>query len=112
MDKIETALASIEDNAAAIRALNRALKRRPTIDCIFGIQNSNAVSFGVVQSDGNAFVLLMVPYTSQRREIRFCGETVIASALPLMFRLPKGKGELLLRANVSPSAVLVFNAVH
>lgn len=98
MEKINIALSAIEDNAAAIRELNKKLIKRTASRVVIGVPGKNGMSFGQVTSDGNVAVIVSYSVTGAI-PLYFCDEEIIESTPPLFAVLPVGTGELRLKTN-------------
>lgn len=98
MDKIDAALTATEDNAAAIRALNKKVEQLAERSCdtlIFGKADNGGFTFGEIESDGGRPILIEFNETA-RRTVYFRKIAITNGTSPILTRLPAGKGELVL----------------
>ena len=94
MDKASVALSATEDNAAAIRELNKKLNSRAECRLIVGKTTGTSATFGKVTSDGNTAVIVTFAGSSTTINLYFRNELINTSPSPLLAVLPKGSGEL------------------
>lgn len=91
MDRVTVALSATEDNAAAIRDLNKALAQRTTCRYIVATIG-DGTSFGEVTSSGKMGAV--VTFSGATAVLNFCGERVAISSSPIVAVIPAGRGEL------------------
>ena len=91
MEKINIALTEIEDNAVAIRELDKKLLRRTKCRLVSGTVADGNTTFGQITSDGGVGVVITFPGTSAT--LKFGGATVITGRSPIIAVLPAGTGE-------------------
>lgn len=109
MDKIETALTATEDNAAAIRALNKKIDRLAdglTNKVIYGVANDAGATFGELESDGTRCALIIFGETVKRKAI-FCKVSCAYSYSPMFVKIPAGRGEFMTTAPPPVRALLL-----
>ena len=95
MDKINIALAATEDNAAAIRELNKALVRRCACEVIGGTYG-DTTTFGTVTSNGSLGAV--VSFSGDSATLKFGDDVLASGQSPLLAVLPAGTKELKLSA--------------
>lgn len=107
MDKINVALSTAEDNAVAIRELNKSLLRRTKCRFVVGQAANGDTSFGRVTSDGTVGVV--ITFNGSSTVILNFGDTFVRySASPIVAVLPAGDEELKIAAVVQNAHALIL----
>lgn len=106
MDKINVALSATEDNAAAIRELNKTLVRRTKCRLVSGKAAGGVTSFGQATSDGSVGVV--VTFSGASATLAFGDVTVRAAVSPIIAVLPAGTGEVKLSAVRDSACALII----
>lgn len=105
MDKITRALAVAEDNTAAINALMQSGERRSRKKTLSGVTSGAKTSFGTIESDGNAAVIVVFDDPSAMLSFQ---DAVTGGVSPLFLVLPRGKAELELSPVCKNARALLF----
>lgn len=123
MDKASVALSATEDNAAAIRELNKKLTaaenkiaainelnallmERTACRFVVGTVSGGMTSFGNITSKGNTAVVVVYASTAAAY-LLFNGKSVSYSASPLLGVLPEGSGELQINNTRTAYALII-----
>ena len=106
MDKINVALSATEDNAAAIRELNKTLLRRTKCRLVAGTAANGVTSFGQVASDGGVGVV--ITFSGASATLMFGNVTVISATSPIIAVLPAGTAEVKLSSAQQSSSALII----
>lgn len=107
MDKASVALSATEDNAAAIRELNKKLQSRTACRLVVGKSSGSYTTFGTITSSGNTAVIVVFGGTATNIRLLMDGEIINISPSPIVAVLPKGSGELKITGARTANALII-----